>query len=154
MDFSRLTAIQVSTGYCAVGGQDLYSLAITGYPLRKAITRDIRVEADSAFPYNCHAPARVQKRPDYRQVALSIGGEFCIPEGRSCLRQSEKRATLMAMPEAPVYEHRSLPFRKHKVRLSCEALRMKSKAEAARPEMPSDGDLRLSVPGPDSGHQC
>ena len=150
MDFSRLTAIQVSTDYCAVAGQDLYYLAITGYPLRKAITRDTRVESDSAFPYNCHAPAHVQKRPDCRQVALSIGGEFCIPEGCSCLRQSEKRATLMAMPEAPVYEHRSLPFRKHKVRLSCEALRMKSKAEAARPEMPSDSDLRLSVPGPDS----
>lgn len=60
----------------------------------------------------------------------------------------------MAMPEASMYEHRSLPFRKHKVRLSCEALRMKSKAEAASPKLPSDSDLRLGVPGPDSRHQC
>ena len=154
MDFSRLTTIQVSTDYCAVAGPDLYSLSATGYPFRKAITRGTGVESDSALPYNCHAPAHVQKRPDYRQVALSIGGEFCIPEVCSCLRQSEERATLMAMPEASVYEHRGLPFWKHKVRLSCEALRMKSKAEPTRPKLPSDSDLRLSVPSPDSRHQC
>lgn len=150
MDFSRLTTIQVSTDYCAVAGQDLYPLAVTGYPFRKAITRGTGVESDSALPYNCHAPAHVQKCPYYRQVALPIGGELCIPEACSCLRESEEGATFMAMPEAPVYEHRSLPFRKHKVWLSGETLRMKSKAEAARPEMPSDSDLRLSVPGPDS----
>lgn len=153
MDFLRLTTIQVSSDYCAVAGPDLYSLAVTGYPFRKAITRGTRVESDSALPYNCHAPAHVQKRSDYRQVALSIGGELCIPEACSSLRQSEERAPLMAMPETSVYEHRSLPFWKHKVRLSCEALRMKSKAETARPKVPSDRDLRLSVPGPDSRHQ-
>jgi len=80
MDFLRLTTNQVSSDYCAVAGPDLYSLAVTGYPFRKAITRGTRVESDSALPYNCHAPAHVQKRPDYRQVALSIGGELCIPK--------------------------------------------------------------------------
>ena len=154
MDLSRLTTIQVSTNYFAVAGQNLYSLACTGYPFRKVITRRTRVESDSALPYDCHAPAHIQERPDNRQVALSIGGEFCIPEVCSCLWQSEERATLMAMPEAPVYEHRSLPFWEHEVRLSCKALRMKSKAEAARPKLPADNDLGRSVPCPDSRHQC
>gem|GEM_PF-4378886 len=153
MDFSRLNAIQVFPNYCAVAGQDLYPLAVAGYPIRKAIIRGARVESDSTLPYNCHAPVHVQKRPDCRQVALSIGGEFRIPEVCSCLRQPEERATRMAMPEAPVYKHRSLPLRKHKVRLSREGVRMKSKAEAARPKLPSDNDLRRSVLGPDSRHQ-
>lgn len=150
MDFSQWIAVQVPPNQDAVAGEDLNPPAISGHPSRKLVTRTCRIEPYRALPYHGHAPAHVQERSDCGQVALPIGGEFCIPEVRSRLRQPEKRAPFMAMPEASVHEDDSLPFWKHKIRLSCEPFRMKPKPEAARPQLSPDNDLRLSVLGPDS----
>lgn len=154
MDFSQWIAVQIPPNQGAVAGEDLNSPAISGHPTRKLVTRTCRIEPYRTFPYHGHAPAHVQERSDCGQVALPIGGEFCIPEVRSRLWQPEKGAPFMAMPEASVHEDDSLPFWKHKIGLSCEPFRMKPKPEAARPQLSPDNDLRLSVLGPDSRHQC
>jgi len=64
-------------------------------------------------------------------VARYVARNLVPPEFRTRLREGSARATLVAMPEAPVDEYRQPMPRQHDVRRARQIAHMKSESEAS-----------------------
>lgn len=106
----------------AVGALDLHVISSKPDPRTEYSADGIGTIANSAFPYDSDTPTRVDQACDRPLVPLVVVPKFLVPEFGPAFRKTEVGAAAMAMPEAAVHEYDRLPFRKHQVGLTGQAL--------------------------------
>ena len=103
------------------------------------------------LPNNQYTPPLLIKSGIRLLVVAAICGDFLSPEVGSGFRPFEQM-TVVAMPEAAVYEYDGLPARKDNIGLSRQILRVKPVAKSERVQATPDNELRLRVLSPDARH--
>ncbi len=108
--------------------------------------------ARPALPNHEQIPSEPSQGAPASPVTRHVSAPFLFPETRIGLRLHASVAASVHVPEAAVYEEHLTQLRKDEIRLAGEVLSMQSESVAHAVHQASHDQLRLRVPGPDSGH--
>ncbi len=103
------------------------------------------------FPDHGHAPSVHSKLAAHIRVPRLVAADLVPPEVFAGFWPPEQR-TIMAMPEAPVDEDRSIVLWQDQIGLPGQLFHVESVPEAPHMQGLADGHLRTCVPPPDRRH--
>lgn len=110
--------------------------------------------AQGALPDDCYPPSAIEEVTPVPSVSRHVLRELGLPEVRARRRGRRVSTTRMPVPEAAVHEAYGLEASEHEVRSSGEASIVQSVSETPSVKRPSESELRLRAPVPDSRHHA
>ncbi len=121
---------------CMLPPGDLSAAFAFRDPSSKYFTSLGGVSAKGTFPNDCDPPACLDQSAGSGSIPFTVALELGSPELRPRSGEPEVVTVVVAMPEAPMHEHRHPPLRQYKIRLAWQFLDLKAIPEACSPETP------------------
>ena len=110
--------------------------------------------AQRALPDDGHSPSGIEEVTSGPSVSLHVFSKLGLPEVRTRRRSRRVSAPRVPMPEAAMHKTHSFKASEHEVRSTRETPTVKSVSETASVKCPSERELGLRAPVPDSRHHA